>query len=267
MVEVSRPVTAALVELASRLARSAGALLLDRLGDVPTNVVSKSSPTDVASDADRAAEALIVGALREARPDDAILAEEGSADTGTSGLRWVVDPLDGTVNYLYRGAAFGVSIGVEDAAGGLVGVVYDPQRDELFAGVRGEGATVNGAPLRCAAVTDLGAALVATGFSYVAAVRAEQAAVLTHVLPVVRDIRRSGSAALDLCAVAAGRVDAYFEYGPAPWDVAAGGVIATEAGAVVRALPRPGGGTLTLAAAPGIVATLESLLRTARAVT
>jgi myo-inositol-1(or 4)-monophosphatase len=258
-------VTDALLDLAVRLAREAGALLLDRLHAVPTGITRKSSPTDVASDADRAAEALIVGTLRRERPDDAILAEEGSADAGTSGLRWVVDPLDGTVNYLYRGAAFGVSVAVEDADGWLLGAVYDPQRDELFAGVRGDGSSVNGAPLRCSAVTDPAHALVATGFSYVAADRAEQARVLTHVLPVVRDIRRSGSAALDLCAVAAGRVDAYFELGPAPWDRGGGSVVATEAGAVVHVLEAADGRDFTVAAAPGIADALVALLRDAGA--
>jgi myo-inositol-1(or 4)-monophosphatase len=253
-----------LLPLATRLAREAGALLLARLHDLRTGVTSKSSPTDVASDADRAAEALIVGTLRRERPGDAILAEEGGGATGTSGLRWVVDPLDGTVNYLYRGVAFAVSIAVEDAAGPLAGAVYDPQRDELFAASRGEGSTVNGVALRANAVTNLAQALVATGFSYVAAERAQQAAVLTHVLPRVRDIRRLGSAALDLCAVAAGRVDAYYEYGCAPWDVAAGSLVAAEAGAVVQTL-RLHDRDYTVAAAPGIANALNALLRSATA--
>jgi myo-inositol-1(or 4)-monophosphatase len=260
-----------LLNLACAVAREAGALLLDRLGTARTDVTSKSSPTDLVSEVDTAAEALIVSRLRTARPDDGLLGEEGAADPGTSGLRWVVDPLDGTVNYLYRGTSFSVSIAVEDADGWLAGAVYDPQRDELFAGLRGHGSTLNGAPLHCTAVHDLAHALVATGFAYVTEVRAHQAAALTRVLPAVRDIRRSGSAALDLCSVAAGRVDAYYEYGPAPWDIGAGWVIAAEAGAVLRALPAtvPAGvapGTLTLASAPGVVDALESLLRSAGAV-
>jgi myo-inositol-1(or 4)-monophosphatase len=259
-------VPADLLPFTERLAREAGALLLDRLHAPPTNVTSKSSPTDVTSDADRAAEAFIVGTLRRERPRDAVLAEEGTVDAGTTGLRWVVDPLDGTVNYLYRGAAFGVSIGLEDAAGWLLGAVYDPQRDELFSGVRGEGSACNGVPLRCNAVTDLAQALVATGFSYVADDRAAQAAVLTHVLPRVRDIRRSGSAALDICAVAAGRVDAYFELGPAPWDRGGGSVVATEAGAVAEVLRAPDGRDFTVVAAPGIADALVALLRDAGAV-
>ncbi|HEU0130492.1 MAG TPA: inositol monophosphatase family protein [Mycobacteriales bacterium] len=258
--------TAALLDLAVRLAREAGALLLDRLPDARTGVTSKSSPTDVATDADRAAEALITETLRRERPGDAILAEEGTADTGTTGLRWVVDPLDGTVNYVYRAPAFCVSVAVEDADGWLAGAVYDPQRDELFTGARGEGSACDGAPLRCTGVTDLSRALVATGFSYVAADRAAQAGVLTRVLPAVRDIRRGGSAALEICGVAAGRVDAYYELGPAPWDRGAGSVIATEAGAVVRVLRTPDGRDLTVAAAPGVFDALVGLLREAGAV-
>ena len=254
-----------LLALAERLAREAGALLLDRLDDVRTHVVSKSTPTDVVSEVDRASEALIVGTLRRERPDDAIVAEEGTADTGTTGLRWVVDPLDGTVNYLYRAAAFGVSIAVEDAAGGVAGAVYDPRRDELFSGSRGAGATLNGVALRANPVTDLAHALVATGFSYAAADRAWQAEVLTTVLPRVRDIRRGGSAALDICAVAAGRVDAYFELGPEPWDRAGGAVVCVEAGAVVHVGRTPDGRELTVVSAPGIAEALLALLTEAGA--
>jgi myo-inositol-1(or 4)-monophosphatase len=169
------------------------------------------------------------------------------------------------VNYLYRGASFAVSIAVEDAAGWLVGAVYDPQRDELFAGTRGGGSTLNGRPLRANDVTDLSRALVATGFSYVADVRAAQALVLTHVLPRVRDIRRGGSAALDICAVAAGRVDAYFELGPKPGDRGGGSVVAAEAGAVVSLLPTASGRDLTVVAAPGVHDPLVALLRGAGA--
>jgi myo-inositol-1(or 4)-monophosphatase len=254
-----------LLPLAERLALDAGALLLRRLPELRTDVVAKSTPTDVASEVDRAAEDLIVSALRRVRPDDAILAEEGTYDTGSSGLRWVVDPLDGTVNYLYRAAAFGVSVGVEDAGGGLAGAVYDPQRDELFSGARGTGSAVNGTPLRANDVTDLAQALVATGFSYDAVERAWQASVLTTVLPRVRDIRRGGSAALDMVAVAAGRVDAYFELGPAPWDRCAALVVAAEAGARTLVGTTPSGAELTVVAAPGVYDALLALLREAGA--
>ena len=252
--------------LAERLARAAGALLLDRLPGVRTGVVSKSSPTDVVSEVDRAAEELVVATLRAERPHDGIVGEEGSYEPGTSGLRWYVDPLDGTVNYLYRGVAFAVSVAVEDDRGPLAGAVHDPQRGELFSAARGAGATCNGTPLRANAVTDLAHALVATGFSYAAADRAWQAQVLTTVLPAVRDIRRGGSAALDICAVAAGRVDAYYELGPAPWDRAAGLVICAEAGAVTEVARTPDGRELTLAAAPGVAAALRTLLADAGAI-
>jgi len=257
-------VSTELRDLAERLARDAGALLLDRLPLLRT-LESKSTPTDVVSEVDRAAEALIVSALRAERPDDAILGEEGTYDTGTSGLRWVVDPLDGTVNYIYRAAAFTVSIGVEDEQGALAGAVYDPQRDELFAASRGGGATRNDEPLQVNAVTDLAQALVATGFSYASADRAWQADVLRQVLPTVRDVRRLGSAALDMCSVAAGRVDAYYELGPAPWDRAAGGLVAAEAGAVVHIGTAPDGRDLTVVSAPGIARDLLTLLTDAGA--
>ena len=246
---------AALLEVASRIARDAGRLLVDRLHDTRTDVEAKTTPTDLVSEVDRASEALIVTALREQRPDDAILAEEGSNDAGTSGLRWVVDPLDGTINYLYRREGFTVSIAVEDAEGVLAGVVYDPQRDEEFAATRGGGAYLDGARLRCSAQTDLAHALVATGFSYRAGVRAEQADALPRVLPNVRDIRRLGAATLDLCAVACGRADAYYERGLAPWDLAAGGLVAREAGARVSVH-----GDLVVAAPPALYEPLLALL-------
>ena len=250
--------------LSERVARAAGALLLDRLPGVRT-VESKSTPTDLVSEVDRASEALIVGTLRRERPADGIVGEEGTYDPGTSGLRWVVDPLDGTVNYLYRAAAFAVSVGVEDGAGPLAGTVYDPTRDEAFTAARGAGATLNGEPLRANAVADLAHALVATGFSYAAADRAWQARVLTAVLPEVRDIRRGGSAALDICAVAAGRVDAYYELGPAPWDRCAGLAVAAEADAFARVGRTPDGRELTVVAAPGIADALVDLLTDAGA--
>ena len=164
-----------LLDVASTIARSAGALLLDRLAGQRT-LTAKSSPTDMVSEVDQAAEQLVVGLLRRRRPDDGVLGEEGASIDGSSGLRWVIDPIDGTTNYLYRAAAFSVSIAVEDADGSVVGVVYDPQRDELFAASRAGGATRNGAPIRCSAATDVAQSLLATGFSYDAARRRRQAA-------------------------------------------------------------------------------------------
>ncbi len=255
-----------LCALAERAAREAGALLLAGIDEVRTDVRTKSTGTDMVSEMDRAAERRIVDLLLGARPDDGLLGEEGADVTGTSGVRWVVDPLDGTTNYLYGLAGFGVSIAAEHDGRAVAGVVLDVVRDELYAAVLGSGATRDGAAISASAVTDLPLALVATGFSYDAGRRAQQAAVLRDVLPAVRDIRRFGAAALDLCAVAAGRVDAYYERGLAPWDLAAGALIATEAGAVVTDLD---GGPVragsVLAAAPGISAELLRLLGAAGA--
>ena len=254
-----------LLALATRLAYDAGALLLERLPH-PRDVSSKSTPTDMVSEVDRASERLVVGGIRAARPDDGILGEEGTADPGTSGLQWVVDPLDGTTNYLYRGAAFAVSIAVVDDTGSVVGVVYDPQRDELFSATRGGGAHLNGRSIRCSDATELSHALLGTGFAYDAARRTHQAQVLTHVLPRVRDIRRSGAAAIDWCSLACGRLDAFYERGQAPWDYAAGALIAAEAGATVSG---PGGGPpapeLAVGAAPGVHDALAALLTEAKA--
>jgi myo-inositol-1(or 4)-monophosphatase len=185
------------------------------------------------SDADRDAEALVVDLLRSERPDDGLLGEEDASREGSSGRRWVIDPLDGTTNYLYGFPAWAVSVAVEDGDGGLAGVVYDAVRDDLFAAERGAGLLVNGEHrwVRDPVPTDQ--ALVATGFSYQRERRAEQALVLTGVLPKVRDVRRAGAAALDLALVAAGRLDGYYERGLRPWDWAAGRLAVTEAGGTV----------------------------------
>jgi myo-inositol-1(or 4)-monophosphatase len=246
--------------LATDLARDAGALALRMRAGVEV-VDAKSSPTDVVTAADRAVERLLVDALRTARPDDGLLGEEGGAAEGTSGTRWVIDPIDGTVNYLYGIPQWAVSIGVEDADGPLVGVVFDPGKGELWQAVRGRGATLDGAPLRCSSATDLSQALVGTGFGYDARRRAAQARALPDLLPRVRDIRRLGSGALDLCSVAAGRLDGYYEQGLSPWDLCAGGLIARESGALVTGLQgRPAGYDLVLAAGPGLHSTLHDLL-------
>ena len=249
-----------LLAIAVDLAREAGALALSMhsaLGDSDT----KSSPTDVVTAADRAAEALLVSGIRARRPDDGILGEEGASDEGTTGVRWVVDPIDGTVNYLYGLPQWGVSIGVEVEGEAVAGVVFDPSKDELFTAVRGGGSVLNGRPLRCTAATELAQSLVATGFAYDARRRAAQASVLPRLIPSVRDIRRVGAGALDLCAVAAGRVDAYYELGLSPWDLSAGGLIATEAGARLGGLQgAPAGGAMVIAAAPGVFDALHDLL-------
>jgi myo-inositol-1(or 4)-monophosphatase len=224
--------------LAQRCARAAGALLLERFGGPAVGVESKSSSTDMVSDADRAAEEAITALLAGSRPDDGILGEEGASVEAASGRRWVVDPLDGTTNYLYGHPEWAVSVALEDASGWLVGVVFAPVAGELFAAARGEGATLNGSPIHVRTVaTSLSRALVATGFGYDPDRRAMQASVLQRVLPAVRDIRRGGAAAIDLAWVAAGRVDAYYERGPQRWDWAAGRLLVEEAGGVVLDLP------------------------------
>src|SRR4051794_2933027 len=250
----------ALLELATRLATDAGALALEMREGVET-LPTKSSPTDVVTAADRAVERLLVEGIRSARPGDGILGEEGASDDGTTGVRWVIDPIDGTVNYLYGLTAWGVSVGVEVDGVPTVGVVFAPVRRELWQGVVGGGSTLNGRPLRCSQVQDLGQTLVATGFGYDARRRAAQSALLPTLLPTVRDIRREGAGALDLCSVAAGRVDAYFEQGLSPWDLCAGGLIAREAGARVEGLHgKPAGSDLVVAAGPGVFDALHDLL-------
>ncbi|HEV3401430.1 MAG TPA: inositol monophosphatase family protein [Acidimicrobiales bacterium] len=259
----------ALLDLATGLARDAGALLLDgraaaRVDDA--SVATKTSATDLVSDMDRASEKLVVEGLASARPDDAILAEEGASREGSSGVRWVIDPLDGTTNYLYGHPAWGVSIAAEVDGEGVVGVVYDPTRDELFSGVVGRGAACNGEKVVPSEASDLSQSLVATGFSYLPERRAHQARMLSTVLPAVRDIRRMGAATLDLCWVACGRVDAYYESGLQPWDLAAGAVIAAAAGASVEGLegPIPESGS-AVAATPALLEPLRDLLDEATA--
>jgi myo-inositol-1(or 4)-monophosphatase len=224
------------------MAREAGALLLERFREPARDVGVKSSATDMVSAADRDAEALIQGVLRAERPDDGLLAEEGGRERSVSGRRWVVDPLDGTTNFLYGIPAWAVSVALEDDAGGLVGVVFDPVRDEMFIASRGSGATLNGRPLTIEPRSDLRTALVATGFGYDAERRSKQAEVLRGVLPHIRDIRRGGAAALDLCSLAAGRLDGYYERGLGLWDWAAARLVVEEAGGAVADLePDPHG--------------------------
>jgi myo-inositol-1(or 4)-monophosphatase len=228
------------IELAEEIAREAGAQLRAAF-ETDLRIETKSSPTDLVSEADVAAEKLIRERLLAARPDDGMLGEEGSDTAGTSGLRWIVDPLDGTTNFLFGIPQWGVSIAVEEEEGMLAGVVYDPMRDELWAAARGAAPTLDGAPLDGREHADeLATALVATGFGYEADVRAAQAAITGRLLPRVRDIRRMGSAAIDLAWTAAGRYDAYFERGIKTWDYAAGALICEAAGLEVRHLnPAP----------------------------
>ena len=247
------------LELAERAARAAGEVLLSYYGRPPEGIDAKSSETDLVSDADREAERVIRELLEAERPEDGLIAEEGSRSESASGRRWVVDPLDGTINFLYGFPAWGVSIALEDPEGLALGVVFDPVRPELFAAVRGEGATLDGEPIRVSGRTELARAMVATGFSYESERRAGQAELLTRILPRVRDIRRVGAAALDLCLVAAGRVDAFYERGLKRWDEAAGRLIVVEAGGVVAELGGEPAG-LVAAGSPELLSELLGLV-------
>lgn len=226
---------------------------------------TKSSPTDVVTEMDRAAERLIAARLLAARPGDAILGEEGG-ESGQGRVRWIVDPLDGTVNYLYGLPDWAVSIAAEVAGEVVAGVVAVPVREEVFTAIRGRGSWLQApgaAPvrLRCNTGVPLSRALVATGFGYAAGRRQVQGEVVAAVLPRVRDIRRGGSCAVDLCSLAAGRVDAFYERGVNYWDFAAGGLVATEAGARLTGLAgRPPGPSLVIAAEPGLFGELHELL-------
>lgn len=252
--------------LCDDVARRAGTLALEgrrsiRDGESVAHD-TKSSPTDPVTEFDRAAEQLIVQTIRAERPEDSIVGEEGADHAGTSGLVWHVDPIDGTVNFVYDLPAWCTSVAVADEHGWLAGAVFVPAADELFSAGRGAGATLNGRDLRCSDAKELSTSLLATGFNYAPATRAVQAARLAELLPQVRDVRRYGSAALDLCMVACGRVDAYFEEHLNSWDLAAGVLIASESGATTSDLHGgPAGPEATVAASPGIHAALCDTIR------
>ncbi len=261
------PAQGELLSLAVDVAKRAGALLLERFqaGREPA-LASKSTPTDLVSEADLASERLIRDTLALARPADGFLGEEGGGEDGSSGLTWVVDPLDGTINFLFGIPQWCVSVAVTDAHGSLVGAIFDPCRDELFAVARDGAPLLNGVPIAAPerarlASAELASAMVATGFAYDAEVRAAQAEVLARVVPRVRDIRRLGSAALDLAWTAAGRYDAYFERTTKPWDIAAGTLVCERAGLTVLELPErerlpPG----VLAAVPALAGPLFEIV-------
>jgi myo-inositol-1(or 4)-monophosphatase len=223
------------LELAERAARAAGEVLMSYYGRAPEGLGSKSSATDLVSDADREAERTVRELLERERPDDGLLAEEGSRAEAESGRRWIVDPLDGTVNFLYELPAWAVSVALEDADGLAVGVVHSPVLGETFRAARGAGASVaeTGRPLRVRDCRELAQAMVATGFSYEPARREQQAEVVRRLLPLARDIRRAGAAALDLAWLAAGRLDGFYERGLKRWDWAAGHLLVEEAGGSV----------------------------------
>ena len=248
-----------LLELAVNAAHAAGQELLSRYGQTLA-VRTKSSATDPVTEADQASESLLTRLLLDARPDDGIVGEEGASRAGTSGLTWVVDPLDGTVNYLYGLDNFAVSIGLEDVDGPVLGTVHDPVTDRTFTAIRGRGAHLGGRRLQANDPVALDQALLGTGFGYLPERRARQIAVITRVLPQIRDIRRIGSAALDLCAVADGHLDAYYEEGVNRWDVSAGGLIAQEAGAIMSPIHLTDAAQGWLVAGPGLHGPLQTAL-------
>jgi myo-inositol-1(or 4)-monophosphatase len=255
------PDPAELLREATSVAEEAGQLLLERLNQERTAVSTKSSLTDMVTDADRASEALIVRRLAEDRPGDEVLTEEAGNLPGTTRVRWVVDPLDGTTNYLYRFPAWCVSVAADVDGTTVAAVVRDPARGVTFSALAGHGSWQNGRSLLLSSPPPLERALVGTGFAYDAGRRAWQARVLSTVLPAVRDVRRAGSAALDLCYVAAGHLDAFYESGIQAWDRAAGLLIASEAGAWVGGLdggpPTTG---LTIATHPELAEPVRHLL-------
>jgi myo-inositol-1(or 4)-monophosphatase len=252
--------------LATQAAREAGALLLELHRLPATGIRSKSSATDLVSEADERAERAIVTTIRKQRPDDALVAEEGSSARGSSGVSWYVDPLDGTINYLYGIPHWSVSICCADVAGPLAGVVFDPLRDELFGAARGGGAHLAHRKLTVTDKGELASALVATGFGYGSAQRETQGRIIAKVLGDVRDVRRFGSAALDLSWVAAGRHDAYFESVENPWDWMAGAMLVREAGGRVTELdPKDPAFPRIIASGPRIHADLVALLGRATA--
>jgi myo-inositol-1(or 4)-monophosphatase len=262
-VEARPALEAELLDVARAAARASAKVLLSYYGDA-RGVRTKSTDTDLVSEADVNAERAIRDLLEQRRPGDAILGEEGgeTAATSDTGIRWVVDPLDGTVNYLFQHPQWCVSVAAEDATGKtLVGVVLDPLRDEEFAATSTTVPTLNGKPIAASTQSDLSLALVSTGFAYDSRVRARQAEVVTLLITRVRDIRRGGAAALDLVWAAAGRTDAYYERGINPWDFAAGALICQRAGLAVHRLQEeaglPGG---LVVAPPALVDHLHALV-------
>ncbi len=232
---------------------------------VDLRIESKSTASDLVSQMDKGAEEILISALLGERPTDGLLGEEGGERTGTSGVRWVVDPLDGTVNYLHHMPTWGVSVAAEQSGQSVIGVVVTPAFNEAYIGVRGVGAWVvtdqMATPIRVSACPRLAAAVVATGFGYSANRRAAQGRVVHELLPKVSDIRRIGAAVIDFCWLARGRLDAYYERGLNAWDIAAGALIAAEAGASVTGLRGEDVyGSMIIAATPAIAGELREFL-------
>ena len=246
------PTPAELLELASEAARAAGRLVRERRAAGVHVADTKTSATDVVTEADRASQAVIRELVLSRRPDDGFLGEEGDDIAGRSSVRWVVDPIDGTVNFLYGLPVYAVSVAAEVDGEVVAGVVLNAATGVEYAATLGGGATRDGTPIRVNPDRPLAQRLVATGFGYAAEARALQVDAWTRLLPRVRDLRRVGAAALDLCMVADGSVDAYLEEGVNPWDYAAGALVAREAGARTRLRPgRWGGEAIVCAPAAG----------------
>lgn len=262
---VPTPDPVELRRVAVRVATLAAALVSRRRDQVlgSDSLRTKSSETDPVTLADTESELLIRSELATLRPHDSVLGEEQGGGVDNGGLRWVVDPIDGTVNFLYGLPFYAVSVAVQHNGQTLAGAVVEVVSGRVFAAAKDGGATLDGAPVHCNTVSQASMALVATGFGYQTERRRSQGAVLAALLPAVRDVRRAGSASLDLCAVAAGWVDAYYEHGLGPWDWAAGALIAAEAGAKLT-LPAANAagsdGELVFAAAPGVAAELLALI-------
>ncbi|MEY4102733.1 MAG: hypothetical protein RIR88_867 [Actinomycetota bacterium] len=257
-----------LLDIARTVALEAGELIMRRRHEGVEVADRKSSSVDVVTFADRESEAFIQSRIAELRPQDGFFGEEGTDSTSQSGLTWIVDPIDGTVNYLYDIPQYAVSIGVVEGDANpaswtqLAGAVNNPVLGELYSAAAGHGAYLGDTRMHVNSETDLAHALVATGFSYTSSERAEQADVVRRVLPEVRDMRRAGAASLDLCAVASGRIDGYWERGTKPWDFAAGSLIVLEAGGVVGGLGgAPFGADMVIATNAALFGPLEELIR------
>ena len=242
-----------LLALAESIAKSAGALLMQRPQEL--SIDTKSSDIDIVTQMDRASEKLIVDAITASRPDDGIIGEEGANRPSKSGYTWVIDPIDGTVNYFYDLPGWSVSIAIKDESGNAVGVVFSPTTQELYTAVRDGGAFLNGAKISCNNPIELNRALIATGFHYVETLRSQQIEQFNNLILKIRDYRRNGSAAIDICHVASGKVDGYYEMGLKEWDLAAAQLIAIEAGAAVTVH-----GELTIAAGAHLHALLSEVL-------
>jgi len=256
-----------LLALAEPIARHVGAHLRTSLDGAGPAVSSKSTPTDLVTELDTWSERYITEQILAARPHDTVQGEEGADIVGTSSVSWSIDPIDGTVNFVHGIPGFCVSIAALVDGRSVAGVVVSPLHDDVFTATLGGGAFRNGHPIRCAVPASLARAVVATGFAYDPAIRTRQARVATEVISKIADIRRFGAAALDLCWVACGRVDAYWEVGLNHWDHAAGALIASEAGAIVtgitaESLPSPG---FILAASPELWPDLAAVLVQAEA--